>query len=395
MRYCILLSIIINIFYQFEITNAFISKILELRKNHQLHNNNRNIKMCIDTGPAGIDNTFANLKTSPGRNDDSWRTPITSILPINKEKISIRPELITFDAFGTLITPSQSIGRWYREALNLQTDMQIRLPRPALFTASFNIVLTEMNKKYPCFGALNSMDERDWWYQVVDQTYRSTTGLTNTIDSNELSLLIPKAFDFLYDDIFSTNQGWLIKDDTIYVLQKLIEWRDQGNGPQIGIISNFDSRLNNIINELGLDKYIKNDLLLNSYDCQSEKPSTGMFEIAMKNAGVTDSSKCFHIGDNINSDIVGAINAGWGAMRYNEWFDEDFPDWDSFDTEEQAEEGAESRSVLMQWGRKDSDSGLEWYELWGLDDVLTLFGFPEDDNKPIKTTYIRNYRDDY
>ena len=82
-------------------------------------------------------------------------------------------------------------------------------------------------------------------------------------------------------------------------------------------------------------------------------------------------------------------------MRYNEWFDEDFPDWDSFDTEEQAEEGAESRSVLMQWGRKDSDSGLEWYELWGLDDILTLFGFPEDDNKPIKTTYIRNYRDDY
>ena len=43
----------------------------------------------------------------------------------------------------------------------------------------------------------------------------------------------------------------------------------------------------------------------------------------------------------------------------------------------------------MKWGRKDMITGVEWYELWGLDDILTLAGLPQDDSKTIKTTYIR------
>ena len=39
-------------------------------------------------------------------------------------------------------------------------------------------------------------------------------------------------------------------------------------------------------------------------------------------------------------------------------------------------------------------SGMEWVELWGLDDILFLFGFPDDPDKPIRTTYIRNVLDD-
>jgi hypothetical protein len=42
----------------------------------------------------------------------------------------------------------------------------------------------------------------------------------------------------------------------------------------------------------------------------------------------------------------------------------------------------------MWWGRRDTARGLDWVEIWGLDDVLTLFGFPEDE------TYIRNFQSD-
>ena len=71
-------------------------------------------------------------------NDNSWKTKVDPlIVPVPKENFTVRPELITFDATNTLIEPSQSIGRWYREALNIACDMQIRLPRPALFTAAF------------------------------------------------------------------------------------------------------------------------------------------------------------------------------------------------------------------------------------------------------------------
>jgi hypothetical protein len=76
--------------------------------------------------------------------DSSWRTPSTNIIPVKREKFNVRPELITFDAFNTLIEPSQSVGRWYREALNRVCDMRIRLPRPALFTAAFQKAYADM-----------------------------------------------------------------------------------------------------------------------------------------------------------------------------------------------------------------------------------------------------------
>lgn len=64
--------------------------------------------------------------------------------PTMKDKFTVRPELITFDAYDTLIAPCQSIGRWYREALNTACDMSIRLPRPQLFQISFETVYNEM-----------------------------------------------------------------------------------------------------------------------------------------------------------------------------------------------------------------------------------------------------------
>lgn len=77
--------------------------------------------------------------------DTSWQTPSTGkIVPVNKEKFTQRPELITFDAYNTLIQPSQSIGKWYREALNTVCEMQIRLPRPQHFTMAFNAAFAEM-----------------------------------------------------------------------------------------------------------------------------------------------------------------------------------------------------------------------------------------------------------
>ena len=115
---------------------------------------------------------------------------------------------------------------------------------------------------------------------------------------------------------------------------------------------------------------------------------------ALKIAKVTDTSKCYHVGSSIPLDITGAAAAGWNPLRSNEWFDEEFPDWRDSDTEENAEEGALRRQKLMHWGRKDTVTNLEWIELWGTDDILTLFGFPPDESKPIPTTYIRGYLDD-
>lgn len=76
--------------------------------------------------------------------DDTWRTKSTSIVPIELKPFPVKPQLITFDAFETLIEPSYSVGRWYREALNKACGMTIRLPRPALFSKAFKTAFNNM-----------------------------------------------------------------------------------------------------------------------------------------------------------------------------------------------------------------------------------------------------------
>ena len=198
-----------------------------------------------------------------------------------------------------------------------------------------------------------------------------------------------------------------MKENALYLLEKLKEWKDIGNGPKIGVISNFDDRFSSysryllthqltpllttrmtmILRNVGLDKYF--DFVLTSYECKQEKPNKDIFNAALKRAKLPNASGAYHVGYNVNNDIYGAIAAGFVPLHINEWFDEQFPDWTEVNTIETAEIGAEQRAEYMKWGRKNMDTGAEWYELWGLDDVLTLSGLPQDDSKTIKTTYIR------
>ncbi len=147
-----------------------------------------------------------------------------------------------------------------------------------------------------------------------------------------------------------------------------------------------------LITDLGLSKYF--DFILTSYEVKSSKPDKKIFDQALKRIGLKNPSACYHVGDSITSDVNGAVKAGWTAIRINENFDEDFPDWFDIDTAETVEAGIDKRMALMNWGRKDITTSYEWVEIWGLDDILQLFGFPEDLEKPIATTVLRGYTDD-
>lgn len=142
-----------------------------------------------------------------------------------------------------------------------------------------------------------------------------------------------------------------------------------------------------------LDRYF--DFILTSHDCKSEKPNPEIFQMALDRAGVKDPSEAFHVGDTLETDVYGATSAGWNAMHYNKNFDEVFPDWSEVNKVDTAADGANMARARMQLGRKDLTTGAEWVELWGLDDVLHMFGFPDDPSKMVRTTRIRGvYEDD-
>jgi len=227
---------------------------------------------------------------------------------------------------------------------------------------------------------------------VVKNTYATTKDLDSQLDAEELASVLPAVFEMLYVEVFSTRQGWTLKEDVAYTLTKLVEWRDQGAGPKIGVVSNFDDRLVAILRDLGVASLF--DFIVTSYESKAEKPAKQIFELAQKKGRGNNPAACYHIGNSLLTDVMGATAAGWTPLRYHEWFDEDFPDWEAADTIEDADKGAERRQAALQWGRKDTVTGLEWVEIWGLDDVLSLFGFPEDDGKPIRTTLLRGVYED-
>ena len=355
-----------------------------LRKFHS-----SSILRCTDFNLVPIDK-----KGIRGDADTSWQTRegASDIENIDHEPFG-RPELITFDAMDTLIRPTQGIGKWYREALNTVCDMTVRLPRPIFFGDSFKREYKEMDKNHPCFGALSGMTSEAWWFEVIKKTYAGTQHLS-AIDEDELDQLMPALFDMLYNDVFSTNKGWEIKEDVEYTLDKLKEWRDMGSGPKIGVISNFDERLPRILQDLEIRDYF--DVIVTSHVAKCAKPDKAIFEIAAKEAMASDPKACYHIGDREDTDVAGAVAAGWRPMKFNENFDEDFPDWNEIETAEQQEDPlhvSESHSVLK-WGRRNTVTGLEWTEIWGLDDMLTLFGLPDDEEKLIPVTFTKGVYED-
>lgn len=100
--------------------------------------------------------------------------------------------------------------------------------------------------KYPCYGANAGMTAKQWWFETVKKTYQGTEAL-NQIEPQELEVLLPGIFDVLYNDIFGSKRGWVLKEDVVYTLTKLRDWRDQGAGPKFGVVSNFDDRLPRIL----------------------------------------------------------------------------------------------------------------------------------------------------
>jgi hypothetical protein len=91
------------------------------------------------------------------------------------------------------------------------------------------------------------MTAEQWWLETVRRTFKGTETLSNCLDEKEVEKVLPSAFNFLYNKVFNTKEGWVLKEDSLYTIVKLREWRDQGAGPKIGVISNYDSRLNNIL----------------------------------------------------------------------------------------------------------------------------------------------------
>ena len=98
------------------------------------------------------------------------------------------------------------------------------------------------------------------------------------------------------------------------------------------------------------------DFILTSEECVAEKPERAIFDEALKRSQCSDPSRAYHVGNHLQTDVKGAVNAGWTSLVFNEWFDEQFPDWEEVNSPEDAEVGALKQQEFYKWGRRLSPS---------------------------------------
>jgi len=83
---------------------------------------------------------------------------------------------------------------------------------------------------------------------------------------------------------------------------------------KLGVISNFDSRLDVLLRNMKLHQYF--DFVLSSYQAGIEKPDNEIFKTAMKLSELKNlkPEECLHIGDTPSTDYFGARKAGWYSI---------------------------------------------------------------------------------
>lgn len=98
----------------------------------------------------------------------------------------------------------------------------------------------------------------------------------------------------------------VLYEDVLPTLAKLRE-----RGLVLGLISNIDWDIAPLCAELGLSPYL--DFLITSQEVGADKPHPPIFLAALKKAGVK-AEEALHIGDQYQSDVVGAQGVGIKAL---------------------------------------------------------------------------------
>ena len=195
---------------------------------------------------------------------------------------------VFFDAGDTLFEVKGGVGMIYgrfAEKYGIRVD-------PGQLESSFK----EVFKKSPPLafpGADESQIEqleREWWHHLVRSVF------------NEISF---PDFDRFFNEVYTFFEGadaWSLFPETKEVLERL-----QKEKFQIGIISNFDSRIETICTSLGIRPFFAT--VTHSSRQGAAKPSPEIFRRALKEAGLSP-LESLYIGDSPQHDIEGARMIG-------------------------------------------------------------------------------------
>lgn len=213
-----------------------------------------------------------------------------------------RPEIIFFDAAGTLFRVREGVGVVYSR---LAAEHGVALAPDQLQTAfarAFTTMPPMIAPPHESEAELHTC-ERQWWRALVRRVFAQQE--------------FQRGFDAFFDEVFEyfrAAEAWRIFNDVRPALDML-----RAQGRRMAIISNFDSRLDDLLASLELAHYFEAVHL--STRIGAAKPDPRIFTHALQFHQVAP-QHALHIGDSLREDIEGATAAGIAAVLLNRAIDD-------------------------------------------------------------------------
>lgn len=225
----------------------------------------------------------------------------TQQLPLTpSQKDPETPRVIFLDAVGTIFGVRGSVGDVYRDFTRQQTG--IELDADATNDAFYEAFKAAPPAEFPDIAPQNLFQQEfNWWLAIAEDTFGRLGVLEQFPDFESF-------FGHLFAH-FATAEPWTIYPD---VRPALTYWQQQGL--ELGIVSNFDSRLYTVLDSLDLAQFFTSVTV--STRVGAAKPSPQVWHCALA-AHDCPPEAAWHIGDSYREDVEGAIAAGLRGIWLN------------------------------------------------------------------------------
>lgn len=205
-----------------------------------------------------------------------------------------RLRAVLFDAVGTLIELREPVGETYARHAR---SHGLALPAERIDDAFARAFREAGPMLFPDADAAAVPElERDWWRQLVRQTFRSA-------DPHAAFPGFDACFDALWRH-FSGAGAWRARAGARELLAEL-----RARGLATGVVSNFDRRLPALLGALRLEP----DTVVLPSDAGAAKPDPRIFRVALERLGVP-AAAALYVGDHPQHDVAGARRAGLRAV---------------------------------------------------------------------------------
>ena len=232
--------------------------------------------------------------------------PPISLLSLTPQSLASKPltpmsypKVIFLDAVGTLFGVKSSVGQIYGE---MARPFGVDVEAEKLDRAFFQNFKSAPPMAFPDVESTAiPAEEYAWWKAIATSTFEMAGVFDQFSD-----------FDRFFADLyfhFATAEPWFVYPDVNDFLEA---WRS--HEIELGILSNFDSRIYPVLELLNLADFFKSVTI--STEVGAAKPDPLVFETALQKHGCL-ASEAWHVGDSYEQDYEGSKAVGLKGVWLN------------------------------------------------------------------------------